>query len=77
MDGKKDQALAQSCANAPAALAKLPINVIVWFIIDSTAGLVLCRQGLSKSRDDGMVWKNTYEFIPANSFIASVRFPVT
>lgn len=51
--------------------------VIVWFIIDATTGLVLRTQGLSQTRDDGMVWKNTYEFMLANSPIASVRFPVT
>ena len=69
--------LAQFCAIAPAAFARSPMIVIVWFIIASTAGLVLRTQGLSQTRGDGMGWKNTYEFMPANSPIASVRFPVT
>jgi len=36
---KKDQA-PQFCAIAPAAFARLPMIVIVWFIIDATTGLV-------------------------------------
>jgi len=38
--GEKDHAPAQFCAIAPAAFDRLPMIVIVWFIIDATTGLV-------------------------------------